>query len=248
MTTGAAPAHRALGYRRDPVDGRDWSIGRLGLALSVPASASLRGHVDAVLDQGPTQSCVANAWAQALRIGDHIDGQRSPALGSVLFLYYNARAWHDDEDTDAGTYLRTCAQGLVRFGRAPDRIWPFDVARVNTRPSWKAYRAAFDLRGPRGYYRIPNGDLASVRSAVAAGKPVVFGMSVDLAFLYDDGPLVIGDAEGPSVGGHAMCVVGYEGDNFEIVNSWGTGWRDRGFARLTASRLATATDLWAVDP
>ena len=51
----------------------------------------------------------------------------------------------------------------------------------------------------------------------------------------------------PDVGGHAMCVVGYDGDNFEIVNSWGTGWRNGGFAWLTSGRLATATDLWAVD-
>ncbi|MBN2196388.1 MAG: C1 family peptidase [Polyangiaceae bacterium] len=223
-------------------------MGRLGLGAAAPVSASLRGHVDAVLDQGPTQSCVAHAWAQALTIGDRIDGQSLPTLASVLFLYFNSRAWHDEEEIDAGTYLRTCAQGLVRFGRAPDRLWPFDVARVNTRPSWKAYRAAFDLRGPRGYYRIANGDLASVRRALAAGKPVVFGMAVEAAFVDDRGPLVIGDAQGPAIGGHAMCVVGYNGDNFEIVNSWGTGWRNGGFAWLTSGRLATATDLWAVDP
>jgi len=246
--SAASAARRGFGYRPDPADERDWSIGRLGLGLAVPAAASLRGHVDAVLDQGGTQSCVAHAWAQALRIGDHIDGQSAPTLASVLFLYFNSRAWHDDEETDGGTYLRTCAQGLVRFGRAPDRLWPFDFARVNARPSWKAYRAAYDLRGPRGYYRIANGDLAGVRSAIAAGKPVVLGMAVDAAFVDDHGPLVIGEPDGPAVGGHAMCVVGYNGENFELVNSWGTGWRNGGFAWLTSGRLATATDLWAVDP
>ncbi len=85
-------------------------------------------------------------------------------------LCYNSPAWNDEEERDQGTYLRTCAQGLVRFGRAPDRLWPFDVARVNTRPSWKAYRAAFELRGPRGYYRIANGDLAVVRIALAPAQ------------------------------------------------------------------------------
>jgi len=248
LSTGSAGNRHGLGYRRDPVDPRDRPLARLGLVSPPPASASLRSRVDSVLDQANTQSCVAHAWDQALRIGDHIDGQRAPALGSALFLYYNSRAWHGDEHRDEGTYLRTCAQGLVRFGRAPDRLWPFDLRRVNDRPSWKAYRSAYDLRGPRGYYRIPSGDLAAVRSAIAAGKPVVFGMSVDLAFLADDGPSVIGDPEGRAAGGHAMCIVGYEGDNFEIVNSWGIGWRDGGFAWLTANRLATATDLWAVDP
>jgi C1A family cysteine protease len=88
----------------------------------------------------------------------------------------------------------------------------------------------------------------SIRAALASGKPVVFGMDVDIAFLDNSGPNVIGPAEGAAVGGHAMCVVGYDGEDFEIVNSWGPTWRDGGFARLTAARMETATDLWAVDP
>lgn len=243
-----AHGHRGLGYLRDPHDARDWPLERLALGAAPPPAASLRANVDTVLDQGPTQSCVAHAWVQALRIGDHIDKRQSPELASRLFVYFNARAMHGGEHQDAGTYLRTCAQGLVRFGRPGEHLWPFDVRHVNDRPSWKSYRAAYDWRGPRGYYRIASGDLNAVRVAVAAGKPVVFGMDVDMAFLADDGALVIGPAEGAPVGGHAMCVVGYDGENFEIVNSWGTAWRDQGFARLTAARMETATDLWAVDP
>jgi hypothetical protein len=91
VTTAAVARRHGLGYRRDPVDFRDWPFGRLGLARAAPAAASLRTHVDGVLDQDGTQSCVANAWAQALRIGDHVNGQPVPALGSVLFLYYNWR-------------------------------------------------------------------------------------------------------------------------------------------------------------
>jgi len=243
-----APAHRGLGYLRDPVDKRDWHLDRLALGAAPPNAASLRSRVDTVLNQGATQSCVAHAWVQALRVGDHLDGRPSTEVASRLFVYFNARAMHDAEHQDAGTYLRTCAQGVVRFGRPAEHLWPFDTRHVNDHPSWKSYRAAYDWRGPRGYYRIASGDLNSIRVAVAAGKPVAFGMDVDLAFLADAGPHVIGPAEDAPVGGHAMCVVGYDGGEFEVVNSWGTAWRDQGFARLTAARMATATDLWAVNP
>lgn len=246
MSRGTLP--RGLGYLRDPADHRDWPIARLGLGAVLPPSVSLRARVDTVLDQGATQSCVAHAWVQALRIGDHVDGRVSPELASRLFVYFNARAIHGGEHQDGGTFLRTCAQGLVRFGRPGEHLWPFEQRHINDHPSWKAYRAAYDWRGPRGYYRIANGDLASIRVALASGKPVVFGMDVDMAFLDNAGPTLIGPAEGAAVGGHAMCVVGYDGEDFEIVNSWGPTWRDGGFARLTPARMETATDLWAVDP
>lgn len=239
---------RGFGYRPDPTDTRDKRLAELKLKKALPKAASLRSHVAIVLDQGATSSCVAHAWAQALRIGDVLDGRANAELSSRLFLYYNARAYHDDETRDEGTYLRTCAKGILHFGRSAEVDWPFNTRKINVRPPWKAYRAAFDLSGPRGYYRIDSGDLDGVRLAVASGKPVVFGMVVGTEFLSDDGPVLIDRMDGQGVAGHAMCVVGYEGDTFEIVNSWGASWRDGGFARLTSARLSKATDLWVVDP
>jgi len=84
----------------------------------------------------------------------------------------------------------------------------------------------------------PKDKVSRTKKAVSEGKAVVMVMLV-----YES----VDDLRGNGVwdgstsgrpprggaGGHAMCVVGYddykEGGAFEIMNSWGTGWGDKGF-------------------
>jgi hypothetical protein len=235
-----------FGYIPDAPDRRDMLLGRLGLPTTPPASASLRHFTGPILDQGNTNSCVAHAWASALFIADSVDGLQ-PQLDSRRFHYFNARAEHGAQGMDAGTYLRTCAKAIVRFGRPPEKAWDFGKP-INRQPSWSAYRAGHDRRGPRGYYRIPAGDLDGVRQAIASNKPVVFGIGIPRSFTNPDGPRVICVPRGESIiGGHAMTIVGYDGDQFDVMNSWGARWRAFGFAWLTAEWISEARDLWAVD-
>jgi C1A family cysteine protease len=45
-----------------------------------------------------------------------------------------------------------------------------------------------------------------------------------------------------------MCIVGYEPGRFRVANSWGTDWREHGFAWLTDSYLAweQTQDVWVL--
>lgn len=234
-----------LGYIRDRPDARDEPLARLSLRTSVPSSFTLRPFVTSVLDQGDTSSCVAHSWAQALRIADRIAGESAPVLCSREFLYWNSRAYDGGAIVDQGTQLRSCARGLVKFGRPPETVWPFDLARINERPDWSAYRLAYKFKGPAGYYRITT--LAEIRQALAASKPVVGGVGVGDSIFQARGSAIYDPAPGePSIGGHAMTIVGYDADSFTICNSWGTGWGDRGFVRMAPRFVQRFTDLWAV--
>lgn len=236
---------RGLGFRKDPEDPRDRPLGALLRGATPPTSADLSHAVVGVLDQGATSSCVGNAWAQAIRIAQILDGVIDTRLPSRLAAYYWARCEHGDENVDFGTYLRACAKALSRFGLPPEDVWPFDTAKVNKAPPFKVYRAGYDMRGIRGYYRCST--LDDIRIALASNKPVVFGMTVGASFLNTNGPRTIDVDTGGDVGGHAMTVVGFEPGRFRIVNSWGNEWRDRGFAWLTDRRMSEASDCWAVD-
>src|SRR6478609_11139961 len=139
---------KRLGYIPDAPDARDHRIAKLGLSNALPASASLRKYVVEVLDQGDTSKCVAHSFAQAIRIADKVAGVPSPQLSSRDYLYYNSLAYDGGGFVDQGTQLRSCAKGLTKFGRPPESVCPFKHDPLVERPSWEAYREAFDHKGP----------------------------------------------------------------------------------------------------
>lgn len=235
---------RGLGWVKDRPDARDKHVGSLALAAAIPGTSSLRDHVIEVLDQSTTSECVAHAWAQALRVADMVAGVEAPPLPSRHFIYYNARAFDGGPIVDRGTELRSGARGLTKFGRPPEKAWPFDVRYIDQRPSWEAYREGYDWKGPAGYYRVTT--LAELRQAIAAGKPVVGGVYVgNSIFGYESG-IYDPDPKEPIVGGHALCFTGYGTGYYEIVGSWGIGYGEAGFMRVSERFASKFSDLWAV--
>jgi len=233
----------------------DWDISKLGLAKASVLSVDLTDLVVDVLDQMASQSCVANAWEQALRIERKRLGY-PVILGSRLFGYSNSRAEHFDEKSDTGTYLRTYAWALKKVGSCPESTWPFDLRKVNQHPPARAYREAWALRGIRGYYKIYDQGYQrteAIRAALALGKAVVFGTAVDEAFLQLEGDSLI-DRPNTSIGNHAMCLCGYSPDEtngdykYKTVNSWSSQWRSNGFANLTEEYIQwkQSEDFWVV--
>lgn len=240
---------RSLGYLQDKPDARDSSFAaRLG-ALSAsppPASASVKNASVGPKDQGMTSSCTGQAVSQAVRLGYLWGGHDCPEL-SALFAYYMGRAEYGGETSDDGSYLRTVIKGLTRLGVATEEAWPFANEGVNRHPNHKAYRAAYDRKGVRGYHRIDAGDVDGVRRAIASGYPVVGGWQVDQAFCDWDGGAVISGQVSP-IGGHALPIVAYAADGtFELLNSWSASWGRSGYAVVDEMFVAAGQDLWAVE-
>ena len=246
LSTGRSRVPR-FGYRPDPTDDRDRMLASLELVSDVPLSATVVKRPFTIKNQNGTGSCVGQSVAQAVQFAFARDDAMVQDL-SALFVYYNSRKESgDDTVTDNGTYLRTAIKSVQKFGVCPELVWPFSSSKVNRMPTWNAYRTAHDRRGVRGYYRIEPGNLLDVKRAIASGRPVVAGWQVDAAFKAHRGGTVIGAQQEPFVGGHAMVVIGYTAANWDIVNSWGTGWGDHGLAIVNDSFMRQARDLWAVD-
>lgn len=246
-----------FGWLRDipkaPGDKPDHDAAPLLSSLPIPPSASNRELVVDVLDQGALGSCVANSILQAVRGSQVRQGAVAPKLGSRLFGYWVSRAYHHATDVDDGTYLRTFFQGLNQFGFCPESVYPYDVARYAAMPPSAAFRAGFDQHAPTVYKRIQSANaarVADIKRALAAGYLVTFGTLVSEDFARNQ----LGDAPlsapiGKTIaGGHALCAVGYDGDDFEVVNSWSEDWGARGYCTMAADYLtwAETTDLWIV--
>jgi C1A family cysteine protease len=246
----------------------DRAFGELAVAATPVPDSSDNGHliVD-VLDQGRLGTCVAHAVVQALRAAQVRAGgigAPKPPLASRLFAYYFSRAYHGATLIDGGTFLRTCFAALNKFGFPPEGLWPYDDETdvVGGRrpayarpPATAALVNAMDRRAPTSYRRITTegrSRIDDVKRALGAGHLVCFGTNVSSRFVADELGDVVVDPPSASdaiAGGHAMALAGHVGDVFDVVNSWGAGWGDHGWARLSADYVAwdRSRDFWIVE-
>jgi C1A family cysteine protease len=242
-----------MGWLPDPpkVPGEkpDWlATARLSLPPA-PDAASCKGHLGAVLDQERLGSCVWQAIAKLLWSSHVRQGIASPKLCSILAGYYISRAYAGTERYDSGTHLRTGFRALNKFGFCPEDEWPYLIGRFAEMPPTNAFRKAFDQKDPTDYYRIHetgNERLDAIKRAIAVGLPVAFGTDVSRAFCDGELGKVWDHPTGEIAGGHAMVLSGYDGDVFDVLNSWGEGWGDGGWGRMSADYVAWegTRDLW----
>jgi hypothetical protein len=141
---------------------------------------------------------------------------------------------------------------LVRQGAAPWSVMPYTDKDYTTQPT-AAQRSAASKYKLASYRRIPPGDIETIKAELAAGRPVVFGMGIDDNF-YQLKNSVYDQKGGKTYGGHAMALVGYDDGKssprghrgaFKIINSWGTGWGDKGYGWISY-RQWTSEQPWAL--
>jgi hypothetical protein len=81
-----------------------------------------------------------------------------------------------------------------------------------------------------------------VKKSIAESKPVVIGMNCPPSFERVQDVWRPSETSSAYYGGHAMCVIGYDdtkyGGSFEILNSWGEDWGNRGFTWIPYSAFS----------
>lgn len=225
---------RAYGWNAPPDGHRG---GRVSVSAdrldALPLHIEL-GHLPRVTDQGQLGSCTGHAVACALSARMAAQGVGS-WLPSPLDLYLGGRQRAGTVDRDAGAMLADVLGHAEEHGFAPDLHWPHD-------------EHAADFRGPpppglvtvRGRTRLVTHEaidwhLDSLRWELACGYPLVIGVRVFESFEHvgADAPHVPLPT-GTQIGGHALCVVGYNDgrDALLVQNSWGTSWGAQGRAWL----------------
>lgn len=263
----ASVRQRGFGFRAAPADPRDQHFGaRIGSdAAEPPPSFSNRDLVTNVLDQLTVESCIANAGAAQLSCEFARLGIDAPAI-SRLFCYFGLRAIAGDQYQDVGGYVRNFYVALNRFGFCAERTFPYssDPAVVNAQPTERAYMEAFANHVKVGYYRIDFGDMTigalsnlqyarkrAIQQALSRRHTVAFGTAVDVDALpkYRGTGLIEAPDTSAKVAGHAMLMVAYDEEGVTVLNSWGTGWGDGGFGKLSWSYIldARTSDLWVLE-
>lgn len=170
---------------------------------------------------------------------------------SRLFVYYNARAADGQVDNDVGTFVRTGLKAVKEFGICTEELWPYDITRFTVQPVAVCYQDA-KSRTIDKYQRIETVD--AMIDALNNNRPVVFGITIYDDF-YDltsvDATVIMPTtSEILDLGGHAMCMVGYDLDQqlFLAKNSFGTEWGDQGYCWIPFDYIKQeGYDMWVFD-
>lgn len=180
---------------------------------------------------------------------------------SRLFQYYATRKLMGTLNQDSGASIRDAIKAAVQSGCADETLWPYNTANYQSNPPATVWTTA-STHKVTSYHAITDGDLPSMKSALASGYLVSFGFVV-----YDDfmsrqmavsGLLCRPTATEQQQGGHAVALVGYDDNKvmpdgskgaFLVRNSWGTNWGQAGYFWMAynyASDPKLAWDFWVI--
>jgi hypothetical protein len=221
-----------------------------GFAADIPPKASLRKYAPTPRNQqGSTCVGWASAYAAMSTQYNYTYGitntvEKDAFAFDPYFLFHQIKG-EDNADCATGTSLLNALVAMRDYG-VKRQLFPAHMVCENNM-STELYNRSLGFAKP---FRIKDAlvfDLANAETvdvmkyAISIGMPVLIGtniteqMEVDSRAKYGAGKGLWEpkDEYKDKLGGHAMCIVGYDDSKFggawEIQNSWGTSVGDNGY-------------------
>ena len=231
----------------------------------LPAKVDLTTAFPPVYNQGPIGSCVANAVAGAVQYARLQQNKDEDFVPSRMFLYYYARLATHTEALDTGSRISNAMAVARDRGVCKEATWVYDNVKANSQthvfpsvaqggkePSATAQTEGLDYR-LTDFKQVSKTE-NNVRTVLASGFPVVFGFTVySNMFGADRRPVRVLNkpvASDTLVGGHAVCIVGYDDARrmFRIRNSWGKSVHDNGYFDMSYEYVlgSLSRDFWTI--
>lgn len=206
------------------------------------SSVSLKAYAPTPKNQGSYNNCVG--WASAYAARSIMEARRRGVTNTKL-ITANAFApgfIHNLISPTKSCYEPTAIEkalavmqktGAAKFSTV-SQVCPSSLSR-NAYASASRYKILAYER--LFYYKEPASEkVMSIKKSLAEGLPVIAGMRCTPSFEYADGYDLWRPKESKQTRnffGHALCIVAYDdnkyGGAFQIMNSWGTRWGNKGF-------------------
>jgi len=227
------PLGKSLGCLKDPEDERDFPLTRMSLTLrkKLPKKVDHTAKMSPVSDQGDEGTCVGFATVDGLKeYQEHVEWNKDIQL-SVRYVYSNAKKI-DGMPDEEGTTIRCAMKVLEKKGVAPEDCWPYKPHQTD-KPCQKANELAKPYRIVR-YVRLKS--IQEMKESLYVNGPFVAGV-----YVFDNwgqaersGKIPMPKPGNRFVGGHAICIVGYDESKkmVKFKNSWSARWGDKGFGYM----------------
>jgi len=236
----------------DTHDNRDYNFTTCSVSCGeqLPVQVDLRPDCSPVVKQGILGSCTANAIVSGLREYLLLKDKQPLTRLSRLFLYYEERALEGTTNRDSGASIRSGMKVLSTIGVCPEANKPYNVTSFKQPPTGEQIKEAAKFK-VQEYHRVTS--LYNLKVALAEGLPVVMGLKIFASFEGDKvakmGIVSVPDLNNEAcLGGHAVCVVGYDDSRSWCIvrNSWGTDWGDGGYFYLPYQMVTPQyiVDMW----
>lgn len=216
---------------------------------SLPSRVDLSPYMPPVGNQGQTGTCVA--WAlgyyqrtalQAIRLNQTASQlQSSNRQFSPKDLFWSIPNGPLKGTNCNGTHFEVAYDRMLQRGIATMQTVPFqNLGNCSSTPlpAWSSEAGQYKIES---YRQVPV-TLSAIKTKLAEKRPLTFGAMVGVRFSQWSGSGVMRATNvlaGSDAGGHAMIIVGYDDAKsaFRILNSWGTGWGDGGYAWVDYSLM-----------
>ena len=206
-------------------------------ALELPGATNLIPYMQRIRSQGARGTCVSFALTA---LNEYVYRRLHPAVAvidlSEQHLYYEIKLI-DGAPAGCGTWQTKAVLALRDRGQCREHVWPYNMnPPCNNHGVRPAAARANGLVFRRPTTAVPARSVQAYKSHMALGRPVTLSIPVyrswyESAEVRRSGRITMRVGNEQAVGGHAVCLVGYQdspdspgGGYFIVRNSWGTTW------------------------
>ncbi|MEA1928051.1 MAG: C1 family peptidase, partial [Candidatus Auribacterota bacterium] len=212
--------------------------------ISAPTTVDYTNLMSPVRNQGEEGTCVAFASVVGIKEFQEKEEHRRLIELSPRYIYHLCKEVDGIPDQE-GTYTRIAMKALAEQGVCTEGCWPYQPYQSD-----KACPEADEQARPfriKTYARLT--EIDEMERSLSINGPFMAGIEVFSAWFEDQqGKIPLPSPGESSLGGHAVCVVGYsrEGSYFKFKNSWGVDWGDRGYGYLPYEYMIRhSLDAWS---
>jgi C1A family cysteine protease len=218
-----------------PVDDRDWVLESIvDYHQTLPSTLDYRPLLQDIRNQGDLPTCAAQTAACIKEYQEHKDIQYNDYL-SPMFIYDN----RSNQDTE-GMFGRDVMSILAKKGICQESLLPYEVGimKPDVVPA-ECYTDAINFK-IKGYALVNT--ILGVKTALVLYGPCYIAFPI---YSTNNTDIWKPSSKGePSIGGHAMTVVGYTNDSFIIRNSWGSSWGQNGYCYYPFNDFGCHWEIW----